>query len=173
MAQQAEKADKAEEQDLRQYLAFSLAGEMYAIPLLGVKEIIEYGGITPIPTMPEFIHGVINLRGRVVPVMDLSSRFGEERTRIGERTCIVILEQNKDGREQDMGVVVDGVNAVVDIVAEDIEPPPSFGARIRVDFIQGMWKHQDRFVAILDLARVLSVEEITQIASTLQERDGA
>lgn len=168
-----ERAIQAEAQNVHQYLAFSLAGEMYAIPLLGVKEIIEYGGVTPIPTMPEFIRGVINLRGRVVPVMDLSSRFGEPRTEIGERTCIVILEQNREGREQDMGVVVDSVNAVVDIAADGIEPPPTFGAKIRVDFIQGMWKYQNRFVIILDLAKILSVDEITQITNMIQEKDAA
>ncbi len=153
-----------------QYLAFSLAGEIYAIPLLGVKEIIEYGGVTPIPTMPDFVRGVINLRGLVVPVLDLSARFGEGRTQIGERTCIIIIEQ--EGRDQDMGVVVDGVNAVIDVAPEDIEPPPSFGAHLRVDFIHGMCKYQDRFVVVLGLAKVLSVDEITQIADSLQERDG-
>lgn len=164
--------DRAEDRDILQYLMFSLAGEAYAIPLLGVKEIIEYGGVTPIPTMPEFILGVINLRGKVVPILDLSSRFGEATTAIGERTCIVILDQDHEGREQNMGVVVDSVNAVVDITADDIEPPPSFGARLRVDFIRGMWKRDGRFVVVLDLARVLSVEEIVQIAADLQARDG-
>lgn len=159
----------AVEANVLQYLAFSLTGEIYAIPLLGVKEIIEYSGVTHIPTMPQFIRGVINLRGRVVPVMDLSSRFGEPATEIGDRTCIVILEQATDGRAQDMGVVVDSVNAVIDVDPGEIEPPPSFGAHIRVDFIQGMWKHQDRFVVILDLAKVLSVDEITQLAGLLQE----
>jgi purine-binding chemotaxis protein CheW len=154
-----------------QCLVFSLSGEVYAISLLGVKEIIEFGGVTAIPTMPSFIRGVINLRGRVVPVMDLSARFGEGRTEIGERTCIVILEQ--EGSEQDMGVVVDSVNAVVDVNPTDIEPAPSFGARVRVDFIQGMWKYQDQFVVVLDLAKVLSVEEITQIVSLAQEQDAA
>lgn len=164
----AQANETAQDQDTRQYLAFSLRGEMYAIPLLGVREIIEHGGVTPIPTMPEFIRGVINLRGRVVPVMDLSARFGEEPTVIGERTCIVIIEQNMDGRDQDMGVVVDSVNAVVDIAAPDIEPPPNFGAKIRVDFIHGMWKYDTRFVIILNLVKVLSIEEITQIASAIQ-----
>lgn len=166
----AQAIDKAQDQDTRQYLAFSLRGEMYAIPLLGVREIIEHGGLTPIPTMPEFIRGVINLRGRVVPVMDLCSRFGEEPTVIGDRTCIVIIEQNQEGREQDMGVVVDSVNAVVDIAAAEIEPPPNFGAKIRVDFIQGMWKYDGRFVIILNLAKVLSIDEITQIAGAIQEQ---
>lgn len=169
MAQQEE---KTEEQNVQQFLVFSLVGEMYAIPLLGVKEIIEFGGVTPIPTMPDFIRGVINLRGRVVPVMDLSSRFGESCTEIGERTCIVILEHiSNDGREQNMGVVVDSVNAVEDIPEKDIELPPSFGARIRVDFIQGMWKYQNRFVIILDLIKVLSADEIIQITTAMQEHD--
>lgn len=154
-----------------QYLAFTLAGERYAMPLLGVKEIIEYGNVTPIPAMPAFILGVINLRGRVAPIIDLAARFGEEKTRIGERTCIVILEQK--GRDQDMGVVVDSVNAVIDVPAGDMEPPPSFGVMTRSDFILGMWKYQDRFVVVLDLERVLSVEEITQMASQIQEREGA
>lgn len=156
---------------VKQYLAFSLNGEMFAIPLLGVKEIIEYGDVTHIPTMPEFIRGVINLRGRVVPVMDMSARFGEARTAIGERTCIIILEQ--DGRTQDMGVVVDSVNAVIDVDPSDIEPPPSFGTKIRVDFIQGMWKYQNRFVVVLDLTKVLSVEEITHITAMVQDRKAA
>jgi purine-binding chemotaxis protein CheW len=159
------------ETSILQCLVFSLAGEVYAISLLGVKEIIEFGGVTPIPTMPSFIHGVINLRGRVVPVMDMSARFGEGRTEISDRTCIVILEQ--EGSEQDMGVVVDSVNAVIDVNPADIEPAPSFGARIRVDFIQGMWKYQDQFVVVLDLAKVLSVNEITQIVSLAQEQDAA
>lgn len=169
----AQANDKTQDQDTRQYLAFSLRGEMYAIPLLGVREIIEYSGVTPIPTMPEFIRGVINLRGRVVPVMDLSARFGEDATAIGDRTCIVIIEQSFDGRDQDMGVVVDSVNAVVDIAPGDIEPPPNFGAKIRVDFIQGMWKYDARFVIILHLAKVLSIDEITQIAGLMQEQTAA
>lgn len=161
-----------EQVGMDQHLVFSLAGEMYAIKLLGVKEIIEYGNVTPIPTMPDFIRGVINLRGRVLPVMDLSARFGEGLTDIGDRTCIVVLEQKDSGREQDMGVVVDSVNAVVDIASGDLEPAPSFGARIRVDFIQGMWKHKDRFLVVLDLARVLSVEEIVQLAARMQDETG-
>lgn len=154
----------------RQYLVFSLRGEAYAIPLLGVKEIIEYGGITAIPTMPPFIRGVINLRGRVVPVLDLAVRFGEIGAQLGPRACIVIVEQNRDGREQDMGVVVDSVNAVQDIADADIEPPPSFGTRIRGDFIQGMWNYQGRFVIVLNLSKVLSIEEIAHMAAELQDR---
>lgn len=156
--------------DNEQYLTFTLGGEMYAIPLLGVKEIIEYGGVTPIPTMPAFIRGVINLRGRVVPVVDLASRFGGQPVDLTRRTCIVIVEVGSEGETQDMGVVVDSVSAVIDIPGADIEPPPAFGARIRVDFINGMWKAEGRFVIILNIARVLSVDEITQLAGLTQEQ---
>lgn len=152
-----------------QYLTFNLSGEMYAIPLLGVKEIIEYGGVTPIPIMPTFIRGVINLRGRVVPVVDLASRFGGQPAELTRRTCIVIVEIGEPGEEQDMGVVVDSVSAVLDISGDDIEPPPAFGAKIRVDFIQGMWKASGRFVIVLNIGQVLSVGEITQLAELAQE----
>lgn len=160
-------------QDNGQYLTFNLADEVYAIPLMGVKEILEYGGVTTIPTMPAFIRGVVNLRGRVVPVVDLSSRFGGKPVELSRRTCIVIVEienESADGQtRQDMGVVVDSVRAVVDIPAGDIEPAPAFGARIRTDFIQGMWKTEGRFVIVLNIGRVLSVDEITLLASTTQE----
>lgn len=158
-----------EKPDVRQYLVFSLAGESYALPLLDVKEIIEYGGVTAIPTVPGCIRGVINLRGRVVPVMDLAARFGEARSEINARTCIVILEQ--DGH--DTGVVVDSVTAVVDIDPAAIEPPPSFGVHIRVDFIHGLWKFQDRFIVLLAPEQVLSVEEITRQVAAVQEQDDA
>lgn len=166
MAKHVEQVDTAS--DNHQYLTFVLGGEMYAIPLLGVKEIIEYGGVTAIPTMPAFIRGVINLRGRVVPVVDLASRFGGQTTEITRRTCIIIVEVGNEGETQDMGVVVDSVSAVIDIPGMDIEPPPAFGAKIRVDFIQGMWKAEGRFVIVLDIAKVLSVDEITQLAGLSQ-----
>ncbi|EXJ13844.1 chemotaxis protein CheW [Imhoffiella purpurea] len=156
-------------QEKAQYLIFNLRGEPFAIPLLGVKEIIEYGSVTHIPNMPVFIRGVINLRGRVVPVIDLAARFGEPPTTVGERTCVVIVELQDEAGINDMGIVVDGVNAVSDIPASEIEPPPRFGAKIRVDFIQGMWKSQDRFVIVLDQARVLSIQEINQLAEMMED----
>lgn len=169
MSRQNKTEQAAARQDSEQYLTFNLGGEMYAIPLLGVKEIIEYGGVTPVPIMPGFIRGVINLRGRVVPVVDLSSRFGGKPVDVTRRTCIVIVEIGEAGAEQDMGIVVDSVSAVLDIPAEDIEPPPAFGAKIRVDFIQGMWKASGRFVIVLNIAQVLSVDEITNLAALAQE----
>lgn len=149
-----------EEENQNQYLTFVLAGETFAIPILRIKEIIEYGQLTTVPMMPAFIRGVINLRGSVVPVVDLAARFGKQATGITRRTCIVIIEIESAGEKQDVGVMVDSVNEVLEIPAREIEPPPSFGARIRADFIQGMGKIAGKFVIILDVDRVLSVEEI-------------
>lgn len=148
----------------RQYLTFMLGGEMFSIGILCIKEIIEYGGLTEVPMMPDCIRGVINLRGAVVPVMDLSSRFGKPSTAVTKRTCIVIIEVETDGARQDMGVVVDAVNAVLEIPASEIEPAPSFGSKIRTDFIEGMGKVNGKFVIILNVNRVLSVEEIGALA---------
>jgi purine-binding chemotaxis protein CheW len=151
--------------DARQYLTFLLAGEMYAVAILNVKEIIEYGTLTEIPMMPAFIRGVINLRGAVVPVIDLAARFGGVRTAIGRRTCIVIIELSQEDVPQDVGIVVDAVSEVLEIPPAEIEPPPAFGARIRTDFIDGMGKVAGRFVVILDVGRVLSVDEMAALAT--------
>ena len=149
----------------QQYLTFSLGGEVFALGILNVKEIIEFGQITEIPMMPAFIRGVINLRGAVVPVIDLSARFGGSSSTVSRRTCIVIVELGIGEERQDLGVIVDAVNEVLEIPRADIEPPPSFGARIRADFIQGMGKVDGHFVIILNVERVLSTEEITLLAS--------
>ena len=151
-----------------QYLTFLLGGEMFAVGILNVKEIIEYGNITEIPMMPAFIRGVINLRGSVVPVIDLAARFGNPRSEAGKRSCIVIVEvadtANGGDLHHDIGIMVDAVSEVLEIPAGDIEPPPSFGARIRADFIFGMGKVGGKFVIILNVERVLSVEEIAQLS---------
>ena len=147
----------------QQYLTFTLGGEMFAVAILNVKEIIEYGTVTEIPMMPGFIRGVINLRGAVVPVIDLSCRFGGKSTQVARRTCIVIIELIQDDQKHDIGVMVDAVFEVLEIARAEIEPPPSFGAKIRTDFISGMGKVSGKFVIILDVARVLSVEEIAML----------
>lgn len=147
-----------------QYLTFALRGEMFAIGILHIKEILEYGQLTTVPMMPDFIRGVINLRGAVVPVVDLASRFGGERSDITKRTCIVIIEVTTAEGQQDIGVVVDSVSEVLEIPAGEIEPPPSFGAKIRADFIQGMGKVNANFVIILSVDKVLSVEELAMVS---------
>lgn len=146
-----------------QFLTFMLGEEQYAVGILHIKEIIEYGSLATVPMMPDCVRGVINLRGAVVPVMDLSARFGRGQSVIGKRSCIVIVEAG-DEEKQVLGMLVDAVNAVVEIAAGDIEPAPSFGTRIRPDFIAGMGKYNGRFVILLDIERVLSSEEIVDMA---------
>ena len=155
--------EETDEEEQNQYLTFLLGGEMFAIPILNIKEIIEYSGLTTVPMMPEFIRGVINLRGSVVPVVDLSVRFGRSVVPVTKRTCIVIIETESEGEKQDVGVVVDSVSEVLEIHRTDVEQAPSFGARIRSDFIQGMGKIAGKFVIILNVNRVLSIDEMAML----------
>lgn len=155
-----------------QYLTFVLGGEVYGLGILNIKEIIDYGHLTEVPMMPTFVRGVINLRGSVVPVIDLMVRFGKGNTAIAKRTGIVIVEtinETDTVLHQDIGVIVDAVNEVVDIEEKDIEPPPSFGTGIRQDFISGMAKRNDRFVILLNINKVLSIAEMTQISQSMIE----
>ena len=152
-----------------QYLTFLQRGEMFAIDILGIKEIIEYANLTTVPLMPEFISGVINIRGAVVPVIDLSARFGREAAVTTRRSCIVIIETVNDNEKIDIGIIVDSVSEVLEIPPADIEPAPRFGTNIRADFINGMGKVNDKFVIILDISRVLSVDEMSSLASVSSE----
>lgn len=158
-------AVKAEGDDNAQYLTFMLRGEVFAIGILAIKEIIEYGKLTTIPMMPEHIRGVINLRGAVVPVVDLSARFGRGGSDITRRSCIVIIEMQAEGERHDIGVVVDAVCEVLEIPQSRIEPAPSFGANIRTDFISGMGKVGEQFVIILSVDHVLSLDELAALGA--------
>ncbi len=161
--------DKAPEAPaVQQYLTFGLGSEMFAVGTLSVKEIIEYGQMTVVPMMPDFIRGVINLRGAVVPVIDLAARFGRGETAVTRRTCIVIVEVPHEDAKQDIGVVVDAVSAVLEIAPADIEPVPAFGAKIRSDFIAGMGKVAGRFVILLEVGKVLSIDEIATLATVAE-----
>ncbi|HEY6797754.1 MAG TPA: chemotaxis protein CheW [Kineosporiaceae bacterium] len=147
------------------YLTFVLAGEVYALPILDITEIMEFRALTVVPMMPSFLRGVINLRGRVVPVVDMAARFGRGCTEVARRTSIIIVEtpsHTDDGHTTttSMGIMVDAVNKVVHLGLDDIEPPPAFGAGIRSDFISGMAKYDGNFVIILDVSHVLSLEEM-------------
>ena len=156
-----------------QYLTFMLGGEAYAIGILSIKEIIEHGQMTRVPMMPEFIRGVINLRGAVVPVIDLGVRFGNGATAMGRRTCIVIIEVRNADEAHDVGILVDAVNEVMDISSASIEPAPEFGAKINTDFIAGMGKVQDRFVVILEPMRVLSLDGLAALSQLGVEQSRA
>ncbi|AKJ27673.1 chemotaxis protein CheW [Caldimonas brevitalea] len=142
-----------------QYLTFMLGGEAFAIGILSIKEIIEYQGLTTVPMMPECVRGVINLRGAVVPVIDLQARLGRRSSEVTKRTCIVIVEVQGEDERQVVGVVVDVVNEVLEIAPADIEPAPTFGARIRTDFIAGMGKVRGKFVILLDVDTVLAIAD--------------
>ena len=148
----------------QQYLRLAVGSEMYAVSIDSVREILEVGRLTALPMTPDFVHGVMNLRGSVVPVVDLSARFGRNKTDVSRRTCIVIIEvQGGDESKLDVGVVVDSVSEVLEIPRGEIEPPPAFGAKIRVDFIHGMGKVAGKFVIILDADKVLSVGDLSML----------
>ena len=149
--------------EMQQYLSFVVGGETYALGILDVKEIIEYAGVTRVPMMPATIRGIINLRGKVVPVIDLGVRFKGSPTEPSRRTCIVIVDVESGDARHDMGVMVEAVNEVLDISPENVEPAPAFGATVRADFIRGMGRVGDHFVILLDVRRVLSVEELAQV----------
>jgi purine-binding chemotaxis protein CheW len=146
------------------YLTFSLANEEYGIGILRIKEIIGMMPITSVPQTPEFIKGVINLRGKVIPVMDLRLRFGMPCLDYTERTCIIVVEIDGQTGTVQIGIVVDAVSEVLNIRAEDIEVTPSFGTRLNTDFILGMAKMNGGIKILLDIDRVLSSEETVWIA---------
>ena len=152
---------------IQQYLTFVLGREIFALNILNVKEIIEYGQLTEVPKMPVFIRGVINLRGAVVPAIDMAARFDKPSAQITRKTCIVIIEVAHTGGTQVVGVMVDAVNEVVDIESGNIEPAPSFGANIRADFIEGMGKIDGKFVIILNVNNVLSMDEVAALAGSI------
>lgn len=160
----ADEADESSGIDHAQYLTFMLNGETFGIGIMSVREIIEYGALTQVPLMPACIRGVINLRGAVVPVMDLATRFGRRSAPVTRYTCIVIVEMEHPDGLQVIGMTVDAVNAVLAIPPADIEPAPRFGTHIRADFIAGMGRVNEKFVILLKAGSVLSVDEISALA---------
>jgi len=152
-----------------QLLTFMLGADMFAIGILAVKEIIEYQGVTDVPQMPACISGVINLRGAAVPVLDLARRLERAPSALSKRSCIIVVEAGGAGGTLVIGILVDAVNAVLDIAASDIEPPPSFGARVRPDLLQGIAKVGGRFVLLLDMAHVVSLDQIAALALAAPE----
>ncbi len=142
-----------------QYLSFSLRETEYAVGILKVKEILQYEQTTRVPSTPRSIRGVINLRGQVVPVVDLAAKFGLGETDPSRLTCILIVEAQLDGASTVVGIMADSVREVIELGADDIEPTPAFGTQVRVDFLLGVGKMANRFVLLLDLDRVISADE--------------
>jgi purine-binding chemotaxis protein CheW len=145
----------------RQHLTFLLAGEQYAVEILGVREIIRWERVTPVPSAPPAIRGVLNLRGGVVPVVDLGMRLGMGETAVTPRTCIIIAECPAESGSTAMGMMVDAVSQVMDLLPGEIEPPPTFGTGVRTDYLRGLARTGARFALVLDLARVLSPAELS------------
>ena len=146
-----------------QYLTFMLDTDVYGISILTVREIISYGDITRVPMMPDCIAGVINLRGSVVTVIDLALRFGTSPLAKTSRSSILIVDVEYEEQKLEIGITVDVVNEVLDILPSQIEPAPAFGARIRTDFISGMAKLDDHLLVILAIENILSIAELSAI----------
>ena len=144
-----------------QYLGFHIAGEEYAIGILRVREILEYDTVTRVPTTPASIRGVINLRGSVVPVVDLAVKLGLPESVVTKRSCVVVVEIVLDGERTVMGLLADAVSQVLDLPAAEIEPPPPFGTRIHVECLLGMGRAGKKFVLLLDIDRLLSTDDVT------------
>jgi purine-binding chemotaxis protein CheW len=152
-----------------QYLTFLLGEAVFALDISSVREIIQVCAMTAVPLMPAFIRGVINLRGAVVPVIDLHVRFGRASATVGKKTCIVIFDCLRDGERVELGLLVDAVSEVLDIAAEAIEPPPNFGTAVRRDFIRGMGKLDSRFVIILEPGKAFDVRELATLCETVPD----
>jgi chemotaxis signal transduction protein len=153
----------------QQYLTYFLADEEYGINIQKVKEIIEYTAITKVPKVPRWIRGVINLRGNVVPVVDLAVRFGLEEGPVTKTTCIIIVEVQQETEATVMGVIADAVNQVIALSPAEIEEPPAFGTRVRLEYLAGMGKLGKKFALILNIDCVLSTAELLAVSGLQSE----
>lgn len=145
------------------YLTFTLAGEEYGIAILKVKEIIGMMPITPVPQTPGHVKGVINLRGKVIPVSDLRLKFGMDEVEYTDRTCIIVVEIEGENGMLMTGIIVDAVSEVLSIKEENIEAPPRFGPAVKTDFIRGIAKGDDDVKILLDIDRVLNAQEMAAL----------
>lgn len=147
-----------------QYLTFKLSEEIFALDVAKVREILEFTTITKVPQTPEYMRGVINLRGSVVPVVDMRLKFGMSMTEQSVNTCIIVVEVSLDGETIILGALADSVQEVVEMEPESIEPAPHIGAKLNTDFIRGMGKIDDQFVMILDIDKIFSSAELAELA---------
>ena len=158
--------------ETRQYLTFKLADEVFAVDVAKVREILEFSSITKVPQTPAFMRGVINLRGSVVPVMDLRLKFGMAETEKTINTCIVVVEVESGGETLVVGALADSVQEVFELEPGQIEPSPRIGTKLNTDFILGMGKHGDQFIMILDIDRVFSGEELAGLGEEALAANG-
>ena len=153
-----------------QFLTFVLDEEIYALDIRQVREVLDLTTITKVPRMPEFMRGVINLRGGVVPVVDLRLKFGLNATEKTVDTCIIIIEITLDGETTLIGALADSVQEVMDLDHDQIKAPPKIGTRLRTEFIRGMGKKNDRFIIILDIDKVFTAQELSQVSDNIEDQ---
>lgn len=147
----------------RQFLTFRIGSELFGMDLEQTREILEYSGVTEVPLMPKFLRGVINLRGEVVPVIDLAVRLGRNPVQVQRRTCIIVVELHTDEQDYVLGLLADAVSEVVEIADSEIDDAPAFGSNIRAEFIKGIAKRDNQFVVLLDANNALSMRDLAQI----------
>jgi len=156
-----------------QYLTFKLEDEVYATNIAQVREVLEFSKVTKVPRTPDYMRGVINLRGRVVPVLDLKLRFGMKRTEQTVNTCVIIVEVEIEGEPMIIGALADSVQEVIEMDPSVIEPPPKIGTKLNTDFIRGMGKRDEQFVIILDINKVFSADNLDAVKATMGEPEMA
>ena len=156
----------AEISQTTQYLTFKLQDEIFALDISTVREVLDFTTITRVPRMPDFMRGVINLRGSVVPVIDFRLKFGMTATEKTVNTCVIIAEVKVDNESVILGVLADSVQEVMDLENDQIEPAPRIGTHLKTDFIKGMGKHNDRFLMLLDIDKVFSPDELSDLQNT-------
>lgn len=159
------------EKERRQYLTFRFAEETFAVDVAKVREILDFVPATKVPKTPDFMRGVINLRGGVVPVVDMKLKFGLEPTEKMVDTCIIVLEVMIDDETTIVGALADSVQEVVELDSAQIEPPPRMGMRFSIDFIRGIGKLNDEFIIILDTDKVFSFDEVNVLAEMADAND--
>ncbi len=154
--------------EITQYLTFKLEDEVFALDIGKVREVLDFTTITKVPRTPEFMRGVINLRGSVVPVVDLRLKFGMSKTEKTVNTCIIIVEVTVDGETTILGALADSVQEVLDLEPGHIEPAPKIGTRLNTEFIKGMGKRDNQFIIILDIDKVFSTDELAMVQAGQQ-----
>ncbi len=152
-----------------QYLTFSVSGERFAVDILEIREIIEVGLMTDVPLAPDFVRGVVNLRGAVLPVVDLASRLGRRQSELTKRSCIVVVDIHSDGK-QSIGMLVDEVSEILEIAPDLVQPPPALGEGMNTDIIKGMGRVDDRFIVLLQVEHILSAAECLTLEQITQQQ---
>lgn len=156
-----------------QYLTFKLDDEVFALDITQVREVLDYTSVTKVPRTPDFMSGVINLRGSVVPVIDMRLKFGMTRTVKTVNTCSIIVEITIDGEQLVLGALADSVQEVIELEPNQIEPAPRLGTRLHTDFIKGMGKRDDQFIIILDIDRIFSDDELSIVQDMQRGREAS